>query len=71
MTEQPPAQSDPEFERALLRADICAGNTEAAQMQYERVRRMVALCPECSSEGEPGSICQHPEPIGDRYRVIL
>ena len=28
------------FEKALLRADIAAGNTEAAQLQYGRVARI-------------------------------
>jgi len=26
-------------------------------------------CPECGSLGERGSICHHPEPIGDHFRL--
>lgn len=31
------SEQDREFERALLRADIRAGNSEAAMLQYQRV----------------------------------
>lgn len=30
---------------------------------------MTHHCPVCYSEGERGSICQHPEPEGDKYRT--
>lgn len=33
-------ETDIGFEKALLRADIAAGNTEAAQLQYGRVVRI-------------------------------
>ena len=29
---------------------------------------MIATCPECHSPGEDGSICKHPEPMGEHLR---
>jgi hypothetical protein len=37
------SERDPEFERALLRADIRAGNTDAAAMQYDFVAKNTDL----------------------------
>lgn len=57
--------SDIEFERSLLRADIRAGNAEAAEAQLARIRALVAE--QADNEGLWGIHPTGQQPIVEAY----